>query len=848
MATSIHDVAVALAQAAERVCQALLPDGKRIGRDWVVGDVFGKKGESLQVALEGERAGLWHDKATDEGGDMIDLVSANRLLSKGKAAAWGCEFLGIPNDYRNGHSSTPTFDPLKFGIPSKSAPEGYEYGSAYWTYHDASGGVLGHVVRFNQQNGDKRIMPIRFIDGKPRWKGWARPEPRPLFNLHKLARNPDRTVLIVEGEKTAIAAEKLFSNVVVTTFMGGTSNVDQADYEPIKGRNIVLWPDADKHGREAMLYLKSRFPDAKLVDTSSLPPKWDLADPCPEGVSIQGLFDGAGDLPKPKPAKTISQQFRCLGHDESGFYYLSFKSGRIQCMTAVEHTEMNLQTISDDAFWRASGITDRHDNVDWKAVAKHLIDLQWGVGVYDPDNIRGRGCWMEGKTVVYHAGDHLIVDGISIALFEHKSKFIYPLRKAIEIDLSKSATTQQTQKLVKMIDLLPWADSSMSWRFAGLLFLCPICGVLDWRPTGWLIGESGTGKSYTYANIVLNLVGPGVKAASSTTAAAVRQMLGCDALPVLIDEMEAKDQASILRVVAHLEQVRQSSCENGASIYKGSPSGVATRYSMRAMHFFSSIAMGATEAADESRVCRLEFKSYKNASPEIRKARQEAFAEIQALASETSQDLEFCSAFVSRAVRFAGRVREAAVVYGKHITRVSGDARKGQQYGAIAAGYWYLNSDIDPTEAEVIAFVEAVDWDLLTNTQSSDSDQIRASDVLLQAKIEMLDKDGKAWRYNIGEVLNIYYENDIRRDAAKDALMRVGIHPIYVDGERIDIAIRHSELRKIFSNTQFADRWPDYFNRLQGSQYRSFVPRGGHAIRSIRVLKSAIITTEQQEL
>jgi hypothetical protein len=52
-----------------------------------------------------------------------------------------------------------------------------------------------------------------------------------------------------------------------------------------------------------MVYLKARLPAARLVSLpATLPDGWDLADPIPADISIQGLLDAAGDPPRPVPA------------------------------------------------------------------------------------------------------------------------------------------------------------------------------------------------------------------------------------------------------------------------------------------------------------------------------------------------------------------------------------------------------------------------------------------------------------------------------------------------------------------------------------------------------------------
>lgn len=63
-----------LARNALAVCQTFLPNGRRAGGYWVVGDINGNKGRSLYVRLTG-RIGKWTDSATGEHGDLLDIIA-----------------------------------------------------------------------------------------------------------------------------------------------------------------------------------------------------------------------------------------------------------------------------------------------------------------------------------------------------------------------------------------------------------------------------------------------------------------------------------------------------------------------------------------------------------------------------------------------------------------------------------------------------------------------------------------------------------------------------------------------------------------------------------------------------
>ena len=101
MADSISDVARRLAENAEAVCRHYLPNGRREGRYWLVGDVHNTPGRSLYVRLRGsacdDRAvGRWTDAAADQHGDLLDLIAAARRLDGiGAALDEARRFLGL---------------------------------------------------------------------------------------------------------------------------------------------------------------------------------------------------------------------------------------------------------------------------------------------------------------------------------------------------------------------------------------------------------------------------------------------------------------------------------------------------------------------------------------------------------------------------------------------------------------------------------------------------------------------------------------------------------------------------------------------------------------------------------
>ncbi len=92
---SFKDIARRLADEAERVCQYLLPRGKREGHEWCVGSIGGEEGKSLKVHLTGHKAGVWSDFADGRGGDLLELWRQVKELSPHEAINQAKAWLGI---------------------------------------------------------------------------------------------------------------------------------------------------------------------------------------------------------------------------------------------------------------------------------------------------------------------------------------------------------------------------------------------------------------------------------------------------------------------------------------------------------------------------------------------------------------------------------------------------------------------------------------------------------------------------------------------------------------------------------------------------------------------------------
>ncbi|HEX2336636.1 MAG TPA: DUF6371 domain-containing protein, partial [Hyphomicrobiaceae bacterium] len=178
--------------------------------------------------------------------------------------------------------------------------------TAVWPYRDAKGGLIGFIGRFDPPDERKQFLPFTPVaeNGQTIWKHKSFDAPRPLFGLDRLAARRDAPVLVVEGEKAAVgldgaggAAAVVPSHVAITS-PGGSNAAATADWSPLSGRDVVIWPDADKAGADYAKDVAARARKAgarsvQIVDTFGLPESFDLGDPLPEGLDVEARIHAA---------------------------------------------------------------------------------------------------------------------------------------------------------------------------------------------------------------------------------------------------------------------------------------------------------------------------------------------------------------------------------------------------------------------------------------------------------------------------------------------------------------------------------------------------------------------------
>jgi twinkle protein len=257
-----------LADRAQSVAEMLLPGGRKESQEWRAGSTAGEKGQSLGVHLVGEKAGVWTDFSTGEGGDLIDLWAAVKGGGIAEALDAARAWLGVsrPEPYREPQKTyqrpprpdckTISGKPLDYLTEARNIPA--DVLSAYK--------IAAH--------GDEIIFPYLLPDGvlalaKAR-KAEDGASPRPtaancepiLFGWQAIPANC-RELVITEGEIDALSWAAYGRAAMSVPFgggKGGKQNWIENEFDRLaRFEKIFISTDMDKPGEEAAGEIAARL-------------------------------------------------------------------------------------------------------------------------------------------------------------------------------------------------------------------------------------------------------------------------------------------------------------------------------------------------------------------------------------------------------------------------------------------------------------------------------------------------------------------------------------------------------------------------------------------------------------
>lgn len=485
----------------------------------------------------------------------------------------------------------------------------------------------------------------------------------------------------------------------------------------------------------------------------------------------------------------------------------------------------------------------------WRAddCSMQLMRVAAAKGVWNArDKVRGRGAHRDGQgQLILHCGNHVLAGGswVKPGVLDG---LVYPTAPAIpkpgpaDIQFAIDVDGEEKEAPVGVAVLhwlrhWSWARPSIDPILAlGWLAIARLGGAIAWRPTGWITGGAGEGKS-TLMDLIGDLFDCGLLKLESASEAAVRQLLGQDTLPVVLDETESEEDDRQMQAIIKLARIAAS----GGNVGKGGADHTGHQFTARSCFLFSSILIPPLLPADKSRMAVLELKRLPPGAREPRIVRPDRKTERQAM----------CAAITRRMVDNWGRwertfeaFSDALIDYGQH------RGRGAKVFASLLAAAHIMLDDDPPEDPELLHWGQELAVSRLAELADNDGDDKRVIQHLGTCLVQLAGSGSQRlvseWVQQAvlppAAVPSDEGEIEGRRRSARDALARIGIG-IFVGKDRkrgaeeaerllpvpgrryLVIANAHQGLGKLFAESGWKGRagasgvWSQSLKRIEGA-------------------------------
>jgi hypothetical protein len=311
-----------------------------------------------------------------------------------------------------------------------------------------------------------------------------------------------------------------------------------------------------------------------------------------------------------------------ISSDGSTFFYLD-PGNRLQTKQGKDHSRLGILTLFNDRwqvlqdYWpRLSKIVDtKTKEIEWQVTgwkperaAEELIAACARRGTLNiADRVRGPGAWRaRNEVLILHCGDRVLIGGEWRKPGEIDGA-IYPAHAATPLPADTFAPGGSRGPAAEALELFRcwrWTQPEIAPHLLlGALGAAKIGGALRWRPTMWLTGDFGTGKS-TLLKYLCGLFGEGgVHITVDATPAGIWQRTRQSSHPVLIDEAEA--ECDPRRMAGMVKLARAAS--SGGVVWRGGSEHAPVHFTIQGCFVFGSILIPGLTPQDRSRITVLEL-------------------------------------------------------------------------------------------------------------------------------------------------------------------------------------------------------------------------------------------------
>ena len=187
----------------------------------------------------------WYDFEDDVGGGIIDLIKHHNKDVKTILKSFGYD-QALPNDSLLSVSGLPQNNTNKGNARSFSREQLidlFKQAVVHLKYNDSF-----MVMRFPEGHHIRQKYAPFSKNTDDTWS-MQRPEGDMPIYFKNTEKYKDKPIIISEGEKANLGAENIYKGDCVT-WHGGVNSWKKADWSPIFGREVWIWPDNDEAGKK----------------------------------------------------------------------------------------------------------------------------------------------------------------------------------------------------------------------------------------------------------------------------------------------------------------------------------------------------------------------------------------------------------------------------------------------------------------------------------------------------------------------------------------------------------------------------------------------------------------------
>ena len=526
------------------------------------------------------------------------------------------------------------------------------------------------------------------------------------------------------------------------------------------------------------------------------PAKGDSYDGMKPGAWRFEATDETGHLPQDCPV-------RPLGYEGETFYFID-TMGQVFSTAGkamgVERMQILFAGNEDFLCW-AWPSWAKGGNVTGFKTEEARRDLYAACrerGSWSPtDMVRGRGAWLDDVgRLVLHCGEYLFVDG-KLADTGELGEHFYPRRPKSAVPWKQPVETPAENPACSLYTILcSWnfvRGNVDAFLFLGWLGIALMSGALEWRPSIFLVGDAGTGKS-SLQNLIKQILGRAMISTTNATSAGLYQFVGHDALPIGIDEIEGDDGAEQSQAIIKMARDAAS----GSMRIRGGADHKGVEFMARSAFMFSAINPPPINKASLSRLAVLQLRTLDAGAkqPVVTDADQIAPKLLRRIADHYPDYVRLLEQY-------------------KTVLHANGHSSRGQQtFGAFLASAHMLLGDegMDhlglPWE-KLDTWGQVLSAEATPEVSNSDPNWVRCIEAFLTAPIDAFNKGERS---TVGQVLsdlqNEHNNATLSSSRHKLAVAGLGIVEagIAFDGYGLAIPGSGKDVAKLLEGTPWAGR------------------------------------------